>query len=160
MKFSGSTTFAIVASAVGAIALVAVPIRPEVPNIAFPSKLAVSASAPGSELAAEAPRVEGQELPVWGRDPFTFADRQPEPAPAIEPESQPQPAPEPVTLGRTPKLTGISLSDDGHLAILDRQLVRPGQELPSGYLVTNIDRTTVTLRRGDHEVTLNLQDER
>lgn len=53
-------------------------------------------------------------------------------------------------------LTGISIAGESRLAIIGRSVVRPGDELSTGFTVVAIERGSVTLVRDGHEQTLEL----
>lgn len=76
----------------------------------------------------------GQTL-TWGRDPFAGPV-------VIAPEVEQVQVPVP----ELPRLSGMSAVGTRRRAILDRQIVSPGDVLPSGWSVQLIEQGLVTLR--------------
>lgn len=124
---------------------------------------------PGPDLAAPAPEVrhdpadsgvdglaaeqrQRREVLAFGRDPFLGA------APLAS-EAPVDPAP--VTAPALPRsrLTGISILEGARWAIIDREVVREGQRLSSGFTLESIERGSVTLRRDQEEQILVLGEE-
>ena len=71
----------------------------------------------------------------WGRDPFA--------GPLVR---STQDGPELVPVPELPHLSGVSLLGTQRRAILDREIVGPGDSLPSGWSVQLIEQGLVTLR--------------
>lgn len=161
MKSSTPFAISIGGAVVVLLALVGIPTRPEVtPSLSkynVPSRPAASqdlAVGPDDYAIHERQLERAISLP-WGRDPFF-----PIAVPIEDEPVEDEPGPAPPQQRPESRLTGVSLMDGNHLAIIDREIMREGDELPSGYVVTRIDKTTVTVRRGEHEVTLTLGDNR
>lgn len=164
----------------GTFAVVAVPlVRPDVepaasiePAIQAPDPESSDAPPPVRLAGASAARLQAQAerwaASPWGRDPFA-----PPPPPQAPPSDEPEtdevePTAEsevPAWLETNvveplppPRLTGVSRRGSGQWAIIDRELVRAGDSLTSGWHVTSISGRSVTLTHDEQELTLTLGD--
>ncbi len=158
-----SLALSIGGAVVALLAFLAIPSRPELaPAFSHASVKPGPAHSPDvADAHGDGARRDEQlaraEFLAWGRNPFFSIVLPPETEPTIEPVDAPiVEAPPAAPIFR---LTGISVRDGVHLAIIDHKIVREGYELPSGFVVIKIDRSTVTLSRGDHELLLALGDE-
>lgn len=89
---------------------------------------------------------------TWGRDPFT-------PPSLVHVYVEPEPEPEPVAPGLDlPRLTGISRRGRSVMAILDHQIVSPGQPAGGGFVVLAIGSGAVTLLRDGEQHVLTLSE--
>ena len=58
-----------------------------------------------------------------------------------------------------PRLTGVSSYGGDRWAIIDREIVQEGDQLPSGHVVGEITNRTVTLILDQEELMLSLGDQ-
>ena len=111
-----------------------------------------------SAADSEAQQARKREL-GWIRNPFQGPATevvQASELPLLEPVLEPPPPPPAVI----PRLTGVSQRGGASWAIIDGEIVRAGDRLPSGHDVVHIAHRSVTLQWNDQELRLNLGEER
>lgn len=162
MKRSRSLVWSVTCSVAAALGLAAVPSRPAPPPAPALAPKVVRAAEPTASGEADAPRADLHVLAdalAWGSDPFAALPQERPTEPDLQPSPEPEPEPE---VDRAPQLrlelTGVSLHRGRYLAIVDRELVSVGSELPSGHLVTEIGPSSITVRLDDQELTFTLAD--
>ena len=140
------------------VAIVALPSRHEGGSSAPPSAQPPQGSSSSSDASATGAvlleqRQRAQQL-TWGRNPFVPAAARSHAAPP----STTSP-PELLHSASGPQLSGVSICGDDRRAVIDREIVREGERLASGYTVGKITARSVTLLRDQEELTLSLGDE-